>query len=173
MRIDINPNKISEENNRDNSNVDIYQLQNTTLENISKIEIKEFLNLLEKAKKEDSFFCSYDIKDIENFLYLYKNLENTSFVLYDIKVDSSEDDIKDEVKAKLPFMLKRYVFDHEWFTWVRYYVFKKKDYLKIAVWFYWWSGWRRNDWDFRDFFHKNWETKKLELSKIMNLFIYK
>jgi len=163
----INETKKIDENNKNKVNIEVSKLQDKTRENISKIEIKDFFALLEEAKENDVFFCSRDIKDIENFLNWFENTENSSLIFYDIKVDSYSNNIKDEIKNKLPFMLERYAFYYEWFTGVRYYVFKKKDYLKIAVWFYWWSGWRWNDRDFRDFFDKNREKRSLKLSKIL------
>lgn len=161
---------LSETNNK-NDNNKLLGIVSETKESINKIEIKEFLKMLEDTKKQHTFFGSDDIKiDIDEYLNKFISNTKNKIVLYDIKVNKIEENLSKDIIDKLPFMLKRYAFDREWFTWVRYYVFISEENLKIAVWFYGWSAWRWNDSDFWDFFRENARVVDFNLSDIIKIY---
>lgn len=109
---------------------------------------------------EDFWNSDWEINEnLEKFLADEKN----KFSFFDLKIDKTKENIYEKISIKIPDRISRFAFDREWFTWVRYYIFKDETWLqKVCVWFYWWSTWRWNDWVFKNFYEKNKELKNVE-----------
>lgn len=127
---------------------------------IENYNIKEFLSIFDNFQVITYEDFWNEQEDINKNLNKYKEI-----FLYDVRVDIFN--VNENIKSKLPNYLKRFVFDRESYTWVRFYYFK--EIKKIAVWFFWWSAWRGNDIYFKQYFKNEWVVKNIKLSSLINI----
>ena len=172
-------------NNKQNNN----KIENITKDkktDLIQIEESKIKNKLNSIKQLLYFTTNLDYNNIWNYNDFWNsdkqieqnitkklNTKWTKFYHFNVAVNIQKEDIKQEILNKLPPMISRFVFDREWFTWVRYYVFETEKSTKLYIWFYGRSMWRWNDLYFKNI-HKNFANEdnvkkiNIKLTDILN-----